>query len=296
MKSWKKHRPSAKVSKRQDQIIQICNVVTNIWDTYYGDNNGRHFGDIPDSVWKEIRSIRSDTGLNISVAGEIVELRDGVTCLLRQEARGIADKRAKKREIAKIVQATKRTRWDLEHLRKTLDRVSSFSSQAQCERLVFDLADAMDRHEARISHALPNLRSKASYVMLFDPLVIAAQTVTVAGYGSEVRSAMLKAQMTGWNPSSDRLPFKGARRIGNIVLSDLGDYKEHEGRILVKQAIPEAVRAAMKGRLLEELVGNHPAKGMGVKITQISSGDNDDDLVIHTTAESHHELIPIEIY
>jgi len=294
MTPWNEHGPSDKVRRRAGQIERICKTVMSLWDTYSGDNGGRHFGNISKTMWKEIDGIRADTGLAIGVAGHTIEIRDGITRLLLQEAKGISDKVNMKRQCHDLMAATRRKRWNVDALRRSLDGVTAPSSSQQLERLAFEIADAIDRHEARIRHSLPSLRKSASYVMLVDPLVIGACTIEMGGKSRAERNASFARMMTG-RIQSDTLPFEGARRIGNLILSDMGRYGEHEGRIHLKQHIPESIRTAMDGRPIEHLIENHPANGMGVRITSIST-DEEGNLTINTTAEDQKNLIPIEAY
>ena len=295
MTAWTKHGPHAKMKRRAQQIERIAEAVCAIWDTHTGDNDGRRFQGIAESLWKEIRDIRADTGLAIGVAGETVEIRNGITCLLLQEAQGISDRHTMKRQMEQLIDATKRRRWVLGQLRASLDNVTKPSSQPQYERLALDIADAIDRHEARIRHALPNLRTGASYVILVDPFVVAAQTPGMAGKNPEERASAFARTMNE-KAQADRLPFKGARRIANLILSDLGPYMEHEGKLHVKQEIPESTRAAMTSRPLEQLVGNHPAAGMGIIIKSVTSDKDNGTITVSTTAEDHGSLIPVELY
>ena len=50
----------------------------------------------------------------------------------------------------------------------------------------------------------------------------------------------------------------------------------------------------MVGRPIEHLIENHPATGMGVKITSVSV--NEDEITIRTTAEDQRSLVPVEAY
>lgn len=293
MTPWNEYGPSGKVGRRAGQIERVCRAVISLWGAYKGDNDGRRFQDISEEMWKELGSIRADTGLAIGVAGHTIEVRDGVTPLLKQEARGISDKVNMEGQCRSLMDASERKRWSLDALRGSLDGVTDPSSRQQMERLAFDIADAIDRHEARIRHCLPALRDSASYVMLVDPLVIGACTIDMVGRDPTDRCTSFAKLMKG-RIQSDTLPFEGARRIGNLILSDMGRHGEHEGRIHLKQRIPDTIRSAMVGRPIEHLIENHPATGMGVKITSVSV--NEDEITIRTTAEDQRSLVPVEAY
>lgn len=296
MTDWTRYGPLAKMKRRAEQIRHVTEVACAAWSRYSGDNEGRRFRDLDEGFWSAIQKARSDTGLAIGVAGDTLDIRHGITCLLKQEAKGISERERMRRQLESIATATERRRWSLSSLRETLDGVTVPSSSGQYERLALDMADAMDRHEARIRHALPALRESASYVMLIDPLVIAAQTPAMAGSPATERVRAFARSIENWNPSSERLPFEGARRIGHIIVSHSGRYMEHEGRIHVRQRIPDSVRAGMEGKPLERLFENHPAAGMGITMTSISCDHDDGTITVGTSAEDQNFLIPVDIY
>ena len=291
MNAWTAHGPAAKMKRRAPAIGRICSTAAELWNGYSGDNDGRRFRGMTEEMWSEIRSIRADTGIAIGVAGDTLELREGVTRLLLQEAKGISDKKTMRAECERIAVAAKRSRWDIAQLRKSLDGVTSPTSEHQQQRTAFDIADAMDRHEARIRHALASLRSTASYVLLVDPFVIGAQTPDMAGESVRSRAERFALMMKG-RIHHEGLPFEGARRIGNIVISDMAKDGAHEGRLHYSQHIPQTVRAAMEGRGIEELVEGHPAAGMGITIKTVTA--DGEDVTIRTTAEDAAALIPVE--
>lgn len=296
MTNWTQYGPLAKMKRRAQQISHVTAVASAAWGHYSGDNEGRRFRDLDEGFWSAVQKVRSDTGLAIGVAGDTLDIRHGITCLLKQEAKGISERERMRRQLESIATVTERRRWSLSSLRETLDGVTEPSTNGQYERLALDMADAMDLHEARIRHALPALRESASYVMLIDPFVIAAQTPRMAGSPATERVRAFARSIKNWNPSSERLPFEGARRIGHIIVSHSGRYLEHEGRMHAQQRIPDSVRAGMEGKPLERLFENHPAAGMGITMTSISCDHDDETITVGTSAEHQSSLIPVDIY
>ena len=296
MTNWTRYGPLAKMKRRAEQIRHVTAVACAAWSRYSGDNEGRRFRNLDEEFWSAIQKARSDTGLAIGVAGDTLDIRHGITCLLRQEAKGISERERMRRQLESVATAAERRRWSLSSLRETLDGVTLPSSDGQYERLALDMADAMDRHEARVRYALPALRDSASYVMLIDPFVVAAQTAGLAGRPATERIHEFARSLESWDPSSERLPFEGARRIGHIIVSHGGRYMEHEGRIHARQRIPESVRSGMEGKPLERLVENHPAAGMGIIMTTISCDHDDGTITVGTSAEHQNSLIPVDIY
>lgn len=293
--AWTEHGPLAVLRRHRPHIETIMQVVRDIWDTWQNPVGGTSSFRIDAGLHERIKDIRKRCGIDIDACQDVVVLRNGITAILRQESGRSTTITSMKRQASRIERAFERKRLGLDSLRGTLDGISLPASAKQWERTAYEMADAIDRHEARIRHALPSLRNSASYTMLVDPFVVAAQTRGMEDGSPRERAEAFVHAIRTWNPSSDTLPFEGARRIGNVIISHMGSHLEHEGRIFIEHPLPETHLVSMKGKPLEKLVGNHPASGMGIRITSITRTDGG-GLIIGTSAEKGSSLIPMDIY
>jgi len=293
--AWTEHGPLAVLRRHRPHVETIMQVVRDIWDTWQNPVGGTSSFRIDAGLHERIRDIRKRYGIDIDACQDVVVIRDGITAILRQESGRSTTITSMKRQASWIERAFERKRLGLDSLRGTLDGISLPASATQRERTAYEMADAIDRHQARIRHALPSLRQSASYTMLVDPFVIAAQTRDMTDRPPADRAEAFARTIRKWNPSSDTLPFEGARRMGNVIISHMGDHLEHEGRIFVDHPLPETHLVSMIGKPLEKLIGNHPASGMDIRITSITRTD-EGGLIIGTSAEKGSGLIAIDLY
>ena len=110
MNNWTRHGPLAKMERRAQQIGHVMEAASSAWKSYQGDNEGRRFRGLDENFWKAIQKVRSDTGLAIGVAGDTLDIRHGITCLLKQEAKGISARKSMRRQLEEITAATRRRR------------------------------------------------------------------------------------------------------------------------------------------------------------------------------------------
>lgn len=294
MTNWDKYGVAALINKNADKIKDVLRVMESIGLSDKGIIN--------EECYREITSIRQTTGLTIGFVSDTIYLMDGTTILLEYKTR--------KTEISHQVSSIQTSEY-LKALKShienaevgngmliTSDNEKTPVSGLQMKRTLFEIAAAIDRHDAFKRYSLPNLRSSSNHVLMVDPFAICIATPAMIRAPLEERIKSFKERLIKMNFLKRKYIHDDIRIVGNLVIAETPDASIANGVFRIKAEITESQRHAIIGLPLENLVEGHILSTSKAIIRSIAFGQSNEDeriLIIDTNAIDTDGFIPVKV-
>lgn len=299
--TWSLHGPAAIVARRAAKVHEVLDAVMLMRDAQIYENDlkagqtdkqGRQ--GFTSELWDKISKIRAETGIALGIDRDMITATAGGRDVFRYT---IIHGRNRTEDMGywvdKIRESLETSRYHFVDLVGTTDFKPKPESVQDARRCGLELACAIDRHDAFVRHALPNLRKTSSHVVMVDRLAIGLVTDDMIDAPFEKRVTEFAGRMLSRRYLKTGEAPNGTRIIGNVIIATDDQQKVFEGVVELSGSITESLKIHCKGKDIGRIVEGHPCSGTGATVEMVK--ETKDSLLLITSSLEHKNMISVQI-
>lgn len=292
--AWSLHGPGAVVSRWASKIHEVLDTVLLMRNAQVHEVEHKDGQGFTAELWDNISKLRGKTGLALGVDRDMITATAGGRDVFRYT---IINGRRRTEDMSywvdKIREALETSRYHFVDLVDTTDFKPKPENIKDARRCALEFACAIDRHDAFVRHALPNLRKTSSHVVMADRLAIGLVTDDMIDSPFEERIAEFAGRMLSRQYLKTGEAPNGTRIIGNVLIATDDRRNVFEGVVELPGSITESLKIHCQGKDIGKIVEGHPCSGTGVTVKKVAT--TKDGLILITSALEHKNMIPVQI-